>query len=117
MQGTIEEEKVEAFNIPVYHPSSTEVVEGVEREGSFVINAVDVSQVDCDGQENGATVIAKRSEAPSRLLRSIVESILASQFGTAVIDEIFERYTRVFGDHMSRQRTALTNVTISVTKK
>lgn len=116
-EGIIEEEKVEAFNIPVYHPSSTEVADEVGKEGSFVINTVNVSQVSFDGEENGMSTIAKRGEPPSRLMRSVVEPIFASHFGTAVIDEIFERYSRVAEDFMSRQKVPLTNVTISVTKK
>ena len=117
MQGIIEEEKVEAFNIPVYHPSSTEVAEEVGKEGSFAINTVNVSQVNLDGEENGMSTVAKRGEPPSRLVRSVVESVFASHFGTAVIDEIFERYSRVVEDFMSRERVLLTNVTVSVTKK
>ncbi|XP_054779952.1 salicylate carboxymethyltransferase-like [Prosopis cineraria] len=44
-KGIIEEEEVDSFNIPQYTPSPFEVEEEVMKEGSFVINRIEVSSV------------------------------------------------------------------------
>uniref|UniRef100_A0A7C9ELE9 Jasmonate O-methyltransferase n=1 Tax=Opuntia streptacantha TaxID=393608 RepID=A0A7C9ELE9_OPUST len=124
-EGVIEEERVESFNIPVYHPSSMEVTKEVEKQGSFFINAVENTQVSFDAQEdngqnitiNGSKMEEKKGDPPSRLMRSVIESVLTCHFGSVVIDEIFQRYSNVVEDVLSKQMILLTNVTISLTKK
>ncbi|CBI17466.3 unnamed protein product, partial [Vitis vinifera] len=44
-EGLIDEEKMDSFNIPQYAPSPTEVKCEVEKEGSFTINRLEVSEV------------------------------------------------------------------------
>ncbi|CBI17473.3 unnamed protein product, partial [Vitis vinifera] len=44
-EGLIDEEKMDSFNIPQYTPSPAEVKCEVEKEGSFTINRLEVSEV------------------------------------------------------------------------
>ena len=47
LQGIIKEEKLDTFNIPLYTPSPSEVKLEVLKEGSFAINRLEVSEVNC----------------------------------------------------------------------
>jgi len=51
MRGSIEEEKVVAFNIPIYHPSPEEVKYIVEKEGSFTIDVLITSEIHMDSSD------------------------------------------------------------------
>ena len=122
MQGLIEEEKMDSFNIPQYTPSPAEVKCEVEKEGSFTINRLEVSGVNwnayhgelicppTDAHKDGGYNVAK-------LMRAVAEPLLVSHFGDGVIDEVFSRYQKIVADRMSREKTEFVNVTVSLTKR
>ena len=69
MQGLIDEEKMDSFNIPQYAPSPTEVKCEVEKEGSFTINRLEVSEVNWN---------AYRGEFCHQMLIKIVDTMWPS---------------------------------------
>ncbi|KAL6993533.1 S-adenosyl-L-methionine:benzoic acid/salicylic acid carboxyl methyltransferase 3 [Sarracenia purpurea var. burkii] len=119
-QGLIEEEKVNSFNIPQYTPSPAEVKLEVQKDGSFTIDRLEVSTVNwcvasgnelCNSDQvnDGGYYVAK-------CIRAVAESMLASHFGGAIIDELFQRFEKIVGDRMAKEKTQFFNVTISVMK-
>ncbi|KAL2244056.1 salicylate carboxymethyltransferase-like [Sesamum indicum] len=123
-QGLIEEEKLGSFNIPQYTPSLSEVKTEVEKEGSFTINQLEVSEIEwaacgssgfCsqeyskNGIDDGYNV--------AKCMRSVAEPLLVEQFGELVIDQLFENYRNILSDRMSREDTKFINVTVSMTRK
>ncbi|RVX16600.1 Salicylate carboxymethyltransferase [Vitis vinifera] len=119
-EGLIDEEKMDSFNIPQYTPSPAEVKCEVEKEGSFTINRLEVSEVNwnayhgefcpSDAHKDGGYNVAK-------LMRAVAEPLLVSHFGDGIIEEVFCRYKKIVADRMSREKTEFVNVTVSMTKR
>lgn len=111
MQGLVEEEKVDLFNIPNYMPSWKEVEAEVLEEGRFGISHLQVSKIDWDFSDDAET---KYDFA--KCVRSVIESLLISHFGEAIIDELFRRYKKIIVEKRSKERLQLTNLTFSLIK-
>ncbi|KAL6345271.1 hypothetical protein AAG906_015754 [Vitis piasezkii] len=119
-EGLIDEEKMDSFNIPQYTPSPAEVKCEVEKEGSFTINRLEVSEVNwnayhgefcpSDAHKDGGYNVAK-------LMRAVAEPLLVSHFGDGIIEEVFSRYKKIVADRMTREKTEFVNVTVSMTKR
>ncbi|KAG6647010.1 hypothetical protein CIPAW_07G049000 [Carya illinoinensis] len=121
-KGLIEEEKMDSFNIPQYTPSPSEVKFEVLKEGSFIIDYLEVSEVNwsindtseinssydqfCDGGYNVA-----------KCMRAVAEPLLVSHFGDAIIEEVFSRYREILSDRISKESTCFFNVIVSLIKK
>ncbi|KAL0367511.1 UNVERIFIED_CONTAM: Salicylate carboxymethyltransferase [Sesamum radiatum] len=76
-QGLIEEEKLGSFNIPQYTPSLSEVKTEVEKEGSFTINRLQVSEIAWAACGGCGYNVAK-------CMRSVAEPLLVGHFGELV---------------------------------
>jgi len=120
MQGIIEEEKFDSFNIPQYTPSPFEVESQVKKEGSFTIDRLEVSQVNWNAYDNEVYQSAAFEDGGynvAKCMRAVAEPLLVSHFGEAIIDEVFSRYGEIVASRMSKEKTEFVNVTVSVTRK
>lgn len=126
MQGIIKEEELDSFNIPQYTPSPSEVKLEVLKEGSFVINRVEMAQVNWNPLEdwNGVEFESERCESVSdsgynlaQCMRSVAEPMLVSHFGGHIIEEVFSRFQKILADRMSKEKTEFSNITILMTRK
>ncbi|XP_045829799.1 S-adenosyl-L-methionine:benzoic acid/salicylic acid carboxyl methyltransferase 3-like [Trifolium pratense] len=126
LQGIIDEEKLNSFNIPNYYPSPIEVKLEVLTEGSFTINRLEVSEVNWNALDdlNAFEFESRKPESlrhngynMAQCIRAVAEPLLVSHFGKDVIEDIFDRYKRILTDRMSKERTKFTNITILLTKK
>ncbi|XP_044469248.1 salicylate carboxymethyltransferase-like [Mangifera indica] len=122
-EGTIEEEKVDSFNIPQYTPSPSEIKCEVMKEGSFGIDRIEVTDVNWDVYNNefkGGNVSQLQSEDGgynvAQCMRAVAEPLLVSHFGEAIIDEAFNKYRRIVADRMAKEKTEFINVTISLVR-
>ncbi|KAL6993532.1 nicotinamide N-methyltransferase [Sarracenia purpurea var. burkii] len=52
----------------------------------------------------------------AKCMRVVAQSLLASHFGGAIIDELFRKFEKIVGDRMAKEKTQFFNVTISVMK-
>ncbi|XP_058773478.1 S-adenosyl-L-methionine:benzoic acid/salicylic acid carboxyl methyltransferase 3-like [Vicia villosa] len=111
IQGIIEEEKLNTFNIPNYYPSPSEVKLEVLSEGSFSINQLEVSEV------IGHALESDMSESMVKSTRAVFEPLLISHFGESVTKEVFERFRKILAAGISKERTRITNLTITLTRK
>ncbi|KAK6924396.1 SAM dependent carboxyl methyltransferase [Dillenia turbinata] len=120
-EGLIEEEKMNSFNIPQYTPSPTEVKSEVERDGSFIIDQLEVSTIKWNVYENetcySSEVTKDGGYNVAKLMRAVAEPLLASHFGKLIIDEVFCRYREIVADRMAKERTEFFNVVVSMTKR
>ena len=109
----MEVEKVDAFNIPNYMPSPTELKAHILNEGSFSIHCVEVSRINWNSTStstsDSAYLIAKN-------IRSVAEPLLIHHFGEAIIEELFCRYTKLVDHHMLNHKIEFVNLTASLTK-
>jgi len=115
MQGIIDQEKLNSFNIPNYYPSPSEVKLEVLNEGSFSVSRLEVSEVNWNALDNWDLFDDGYNVA--QCIRAVAEPLLASHFGEGVIKEIFNRYKKILGDRMSKEKTKFTNLTLMMTRK
>nr|AAN40745.1 S-adenosyl-L-methionine:salicylic acid methyltransferase [Antirrhinum majus] len=121
LEGVIEKEKLHSFHIPQYTPSPTEVKAEVEKEGSFTVNRLEVSEItwaSCGNDFHLPELVASGNEYNvAKCMRSVAEPLLIEHFGESVIDRLFEKYREIIFDRMSREETKFFNVTISMTRR
>ncbi|CAK8562221.1 unnamed protein product [Lathyrus sativus] len=126
LQGIIDDEKLDTFNIPNYYPSPSEVKLEVLREGSFAIDKLDISEVNWNALDHwealdiGSEMLKSFKDDGyhmAKCIRAVTEPLLVCDFGDSVIEDIFECYENILTDRMSKQRTKFTNLTLSFTRK
>lgn len=113
-EGLVEEEKVDSFNAPYYAPCAEEIKMEVEREGSFSIDMIEGFEIEWDG---GSDDKQSRGRRVAKTIRAVVESMLESQFGRDIMDELFHRYAELVDDYLSKNTTKYTNLVISMFRK
>uniref|UniRef100_A0A6N2LAX4 Uncharacterized protein n=1 Tax=Salix viminalis TaxID=40686 RepID=A0A6N2LAX4_SALVM len=119
VEGIIEEEKSDSFNIPLYTPSPLEVESIVEKEGSFTIDLLDVSQFNWnayDDEVHQSEAFKDGGYNVAKSLRAVAEPMLVSHFGEAIIDEVFSRLGEIV-NRKSEEKTEIVIVTASMTRK
>ncbi|KAK4781102.1 hypothetical protein SAY87_017208 [Trapa incisa] len=122
MEGLIEDRKLVSFNVPIYMPSPTELKAQVLKEGSFLVNRLEVSEVDWSGKR--AESSSSSNEEDGRIegydvagcMRAVGESMLFNHFGQGIIKEVFRRYMLMFDDLMAKDMMGIINLTLSLTK-
>ncbi|CAN6544039.1 unnamed protein product [Malus baccata var. baccata] len=87
--GLIEEEKLDTFNTPYYAPTTKEVEDVIEAEGSFTFQSLEVFRNEWDSY--------------------LHKPILASQFGEANMDDLFRRFEEDVLDHMEKENCQFIN--------
>ena len=119
MQGLIEGEKLNSFNMPLYSPSPGEVKSEVLKEGSYTIDRLEITEVNWNGHRNEFDLPDAFKDGGynvTKCIRAVAEPLLASHFGEAIIDEVFRRYREIIADRMSKEKTEFVNVIISLIK-
>ena len=130
MQGLVDEEKLHAFNVPVFKASPTEIQNIVEEEGSFKINLLDVSDMklteykistsDNNGASNTEDVNEGRDLglAVAMGARATLESLVVDHFGQEIANDAFLMLEKALIDGMSsNMNEAIITTTIFLTKK
>ncbi|XP_021802313.1 salicylate carboxymethyltransferase-like [Prunus avium] len=119
LEGLIGEEKLDAFNMPFYTPTTKEIEEVIEAEGSFTLQNLQVFKNDWDSyikQANSGLDKKTRAAIFATDIRAVAEPILVSQFGEEAMNDLFHRFEDVL-DHMKRENCQFINLVISLTKK
>ncbi|KAJ0014845.1 hypothetical protein Pint_20366 [Pistacia integerrima] len=118
--GLIEEEKLDAFNLSYYAPTKEEVKKVIEEEGSFKLQRLETFAMDWDTyirKANGSLDKQARAAVMATGIRAVGEPILSSQFGEAIMDDLFRRFKDDVVDYMETYKCKYINLVISLTKK
>ncbi|KAF5455888.1 hypothetical protein F2P56_025418 [Juglans regia] len=115
-EGLIPEEKVDIFNTQYYAPCPEEIKLEIEKEGSFVMNRLEVFEIDWDGGVVEASNTVSIGRRVAKLVRAVIEPTLESHFGSDIMDYLFHRYEKFLDNHLSKTRSKYINLVISVTK-
>ncbi|KAK4423502.1 Loganic acid O-methyltransferase [Sesamum alatum] len=86
-EGRFSEEKVDSFNIPVYLAIPQELKAIIERNDKYTIERMEV--LDSPGRRN---LTGPRDRAA--YFRAASEGMMADHFGSEIIEELFDRYTK-----------------------
>ncbi|KAK4372809.1 hypothetical protein RND71_008193 [Anisodus tanguticus] len=106
-EGSIEEEKVNTFNIPAYCPSPAEVMNIVNKEGSFTIDVLETLEFHMDTSDgnynNGGYNMIQG-------LRAFIEPLLVNHFGDELMDQVFYKYREIFVNCMAKEKIMFTKI-------
>ncbi|MBA0844371.1 hypothetical protein Goarm_001471, partial [Gossypium armourianum] len=122
-EGLVCESDVDSFNVPYYYPCKEEVREIIEKEGSFVLNKLEIFKVNWDFEddvcnENFVLEKSKSGRNVANCIRAITESMIASHFGDTIIDDLFSRFAQHVGEHLSCEKTKYyVTIVVSMTMK
>ncbi|KAH1235006.1 7-methylxanthosine synthase 1 [Glycine max] len=99
LEGLIEEEKLDSFNIPVYEPTLEEIRHAIQEEGSFVVLRLEILILPLDeglneGGDDSFLAGNIKAELIAKHMRAILEPLLSTKFGAEVINELFIRYEK-----------------------
>ncbi|PPE01037.1 hypothetical protein GOBAR_DD02002 [Gossypium barbadense] len=122
-EGLVCESDVDSFNVPYYYPCKEEVREIIEKEGSFVLNKLEIFEVNWDFEddvcnENFVLEKTKSGRNVANCILAITESMIASHFGDTIIDDLFSRFAQHVGEHLSCEKTKYyVTIVVSMTLK
>ncbi|KAK8515617.1 hypothetical protein V6N13_139412 [Hibiscus sabdariffa] len=121
-KGLVQESDVDSFNIPFYTPCKEEVMEIIEKEGSFNLHKMKVFEDNWDFEDNDHDtnfVFDKNKSGQNfaKTIRAGAEPMLASHFGEIIIDDLFTRYAYHVGEYLSREKTKYITIVVSMTMK
>ncbi|GFP84713.1 probable S-adenosylmethionine-dependent methyltransferase at5g38100 [Phtheirospermum japonicum] len=85
--GILSEEKVDTFNFPLYFTIPEELKTIIERNQGFSIERMEILN-------NPGKRTLPSAYARATYLRAVFEGLLINHFGTEIMDELFDRYTK-----------------------
>nr|XP_029122104.1 salicylate carboxymethyltransferase isoform X2 [Elaeis guineensis] len=97
-QKIVNEEKVDAYNVPFYAPSTKEIEDEVQKEGSFIIDHIQTYEFNTSSGD-----ATKDGRITSLAIRAIQESMICYHFGGEIIDTLFETYGRLLSESMKKE--------------
>ncbi|XP_055959633.1 salicylate carboxymethyltransferase-like isoform X2 [Mercurialis annua] len=122
LEGMIDEEKFNSFNIPFYAPSPLEVKCQVDKQGSFCTDKLEIYEHDwneCRNEFDPSEATKDVGIIFANFIKSGMEPLIINHFGfqEAVIDEVFNRYSSIVNDCMAKEKNEFVYFILSITKK
>ncbi|GAU44831.1 hypothetical protein TSUD_327130 [Trifolium subterraneum] len=117
-EGLVEEEKLDLFDFPTYHPNVEEVRQLIEQEGSFTLQTIKTFKMAWDANlEKDNVVDSKmRGEFIAKYQRAVYEPLLKAGFGENIMDELFSRFAMKIAELIEIETLEFTNTVLFVTK-
>ncbi|XVE82459.1 hypothetical protein DITRI_Ditri16bG0006200 [Diplodiscus trichospermus] len=116
-EGLVEEEKLDTYDTPYYEPYREEIQAEVEKEGSFILDRLELVSLPWDcvngGINHDRAVTAK---AMAKAFRAVNEPMIRSHFGADIMDRLFHRFTEIMAadnkevEHVSLVVSLIRNV-------
>lgn len=121
LEGILTEEKVDTFDIPFYAPNMEEVKTVVLHEGSFEIYQLQSFELNWDPFDERIDDFVRDSltsgKNTAKSMRAVMEPMLSSHFGEAILDALFSRFATYIRQHLDKQKTKYVNLTIALKKR
>ncbi|KAJ9560036.1 hypothetical protein OSB04_005196 [Centaurea solstitialis] len=105
LDGHLEKERIDSFNIPFYTPSLEEVQHQVKKEGSFVVECVDTVEMEWDVGDLGGLKESSGTRL-AKTFRAVLEPMLGIHFHleAEMMDELFRRYAKLIDASCSKKQ-------------
>ncbi|KAK4397146.1 Benzoate carboxyl methyltransferase [Sesamum angolense] len=122
-EGLIKEADLHSFNMPIYTPSKQEVEAAILSEGSFTLYKLEDflvpwdAHVEHSNSNNHRPDKYRRGELVSAFIRAYTEPILATHFGTSVMDDLYTRYAKKLAEYLSVETPTYFIHVVSLSKK
>ncbi|CAI0412166.1 unnamed protein product [Linum tenue] len=122
LQGLIDQDKLDSFNLPLFTPSAMEVEAEIQKQGSFAIKHLelwDMSWNAYEGEVDLPEALRDGGYNVSRCMKALFEPIITHKFNLPreVMNEVFKRYGLLLSDWMANERAILVSLTVSLTKR
>ncbi|KAJ4788531.1 S-adenosyl-L-methionine-dependent methyltransferase superfamily protein [Rhynchospora pubera] len=121
LEGLVEEEKLDSFNLPFYAPSMEEAKAVINAQGLFNIICTQMFESNWDPHDDSDddfiydNVQSGANYAAS--IRSVMEPMIVSHFGVAIVDELFARFAMNVAKHLVKEKTKLPVLALCLKKK
>jgi len=117
----VEEEKLNLFDFPAYHPTIEEVRQLIEAEGSFILQTIKTFKMGWDAnleKDNVDYVVDSkmRGEFIAKYHRAVYQPLLIAGFGEKIMDELFSRFAKLIAQLIEIDTLEFTNIVLFVTK-
>ncbi|KAL3635609.1 hypothetical protein CASFOL_020156 [Castilleja foliolosa] len=119
-QGRVKREDLYSFNLPFYTPSLREAEAIIDGEGSFNLDKMEVIMVPWDAHKKYNTNVFEENvngKLVADCIRSVVEPMLVSRFGSSIVDDVFDIYAKKITDYFSKDRSFYFTPVISLYRK
>ncbi|KAJ4757971.1 S-adenosyl-L-methionine-dependent methyltransferases superfamily protein [Rhynchospora pubera] len=121
LEGIVEEKKLDSFNLPFYAPSMEEAKEVINAQGLFDIIHMQMFESNWDpydDSDDDFVIDHVQSGANFAMcIRSVLEPIIGSHFGSSIVDELFSRFAMNVAKHLVKEKTKLPVLTLCLKKK
>lgn len=121
VEGIVEEEKVNMFDLPVYATSMEEVKAIVLSEGSFEFYQSQTFVTNWDPFDDCMDNFVKdchiSGSNTAKSIRAVLGPLISSHFGEVILDTLFSRYAIYVAEHLNKQKTKYINLIVSLKKK
>uniref|UniRef100_A0A2C9W0I6 Uncharacterized protein n=1 Tax=Manihot esculenta TaxID=3983 RepID=A0A2C9W0I6_MANES len=120
LEGLIEKEKLDKFNLPYYAATAEEIKRVIEEEESLRLERLEAFKMDWDAYIKKADPeLDKKARAAifASNIRAVGEPILASHFGEAMMDDLFRRFEEDVLHYRDIHNCQYINIVISLSKK
>ncbi|KAL2939210.1 Salicylate carboxymethyltransferase [Bienertia sinuspersici] len=115
LEGVLEQEKLDRFNMPFYAPTVKEVKKLVEAERSFTVDKLETFTVDWSVETNQD--LNNRAKFVSKTIRAVTESLLAAAFSERDMEDLFFRFNTRVKECMAQGRSEYLNIVVSLIKR
>lgn len=111
-KGEVEEEKLDSYNVPFYAPSPDELEGEIRREGSFVMDKLEMFETEGDVEDstNYGTDVAMT-------VRAIQESMISYHFGERILDSLFDCYATLVAEEWEKEEIRPITFVVVLRKK
>lgn len=119
-EGLLHQEDINSFNLPLYHPSTSELEAIIESESSFRIDRLETFDINWDMRDEDEIIKSGESTGKfiAKIARAALEPLLTSHFGDNCMDKIFERYAMHATEQLSTTKIDDGfNIVVSLTRK
>nr|ANV28063.1 benzoic acid carboxymethyl transferase [Antirrhinum linkianum] len=125
-EGLVKMDDLYSFNIPIYSPCTREVEAAILSEGSFTLDRLEVFRVcwdasdytvDDDQQDPSIFDKQRSGKFVADCVRAITEPMLASHFGSTIMDLLFGRYAKKMVEHLSVENSSYFSIVVSLSRR
>lgn len=109
LEGIVQKEKVDAFNLPYYAPSIEEVKTVIQSVGLFDLDQVQIFESNWDPLDDSSDDYIYDNflsgENAAKIVRAAIEPVIARNFGEHILDDLFSRYAKNVARHLLKEKT------------
>ncbi|KAJ4842177.1 hypothetical protein Tsubulata_020725 [Turnera subulata] len=120
-EGLISQEKVQAFNIPMYYPPIQELEAFLQENADFSLERIyaipSVTLEDVFTRVNVEPTMATVTSNVSAIVRAIMEVVIKQHIGEEIVEPVFERFALKFSQNYHKFAEKQTPTNISVVLK